>query len=81
MSTAESLRAVKQELPQSQVVATGGIRDGLAVLKAIYSGANMVGLGLPLMKAALQSDEAPTQLMSAIIDELKTAMMISGVRL
>jgi isopentenyl-diphosphate delta-isomerase len=81
MSTAESLLAVKRTLPQAEVVATGGIRDGLTVLKAVHSGAKMAGIGLPLMKAALEHDEAPTQLMSAIIDELKTAMMVSGLQL
>lgn len=79
LSTAESLTSTRSSLPGAGLVATGGIRDGLTVLKAIYSGADMVGIGLPLMKSALDHEDGPTQLMSAIIDELKIAMMVSGI--
>ena len=77
--TAKALRDVREALPEAELVATGGIRDGLTVLKATYTGANMAGIGLPLMRAAMTNDDAPTALMSAMIEELKIAMMCSGL--
>jgi len=77
--TAEAIRTVRSALPQSTLVATGGIRDGLMVLKALYTGANMAGIGLPLMRAATENNEAASKLLSAIIDELKIAKICSGI--
>lgn len=55
--TAYALRAVRKEFKEIPLIATGGIRDGLTVAKACGLGATMVGVGLPLMKAALISEE------------------------
>ena len=52
--TAEAVSALRKELPAAGLIATGGIRDGLTVLKAVHIGANMVGIGLPLMRAAFK---------------------------
>ncbi len=46
------------------LVATGGIRHGLHVAKAVALGATMTGVGLPLFKAALVSDNGRTPLES-----------------
>jgi isopentenyl-diphosphate delta-isomerase len=81
LTTGEALKTVRSALPAAAIIATGGIRDGLTVLKAVYSGADMAGIGLPLMKAAIEHDDAATKLMAAIIDELKIAMMVSGIRI
>ena len=77
--TALALAALRKELPNSTLVATGGIRDGLTVLKAVHTGANMAGIGLPLMRAAIEGPEEPSKLLGAIIEELKIAKMISGL--
>ncbi len=77
--TATALQnACALKLKNTQWVATGGIRDGVTVLKAIYAGATMAGIGLPLFRAALQDDQAPTSELEHIILELKIAMMCSG---
>ena len=77
--TAKALVDLRKALPDASLVATGGIRDGLIACKAIFLGANMVGLGLPLMRAAVTSDGGPTEILSAIIDEYKIAKMCSGL--
>ena len=40
-------------LGRPQLVATGGIRNGLQVAKAVACGATMVGVGLPFLRAVL----------------------------
>ena len=40
----------------------------------------MAGVGLPLFRAALESDEAPQQVLETLVRGLKTAMICSGAR-
>lgn len=77
--TAKALRDLRLALPNSPIIATGGIRDGLTVLKSLHLGANMAGIGLPLMRAAIEGPDHPSKLLGAIIDELKIAKMCSGL--
>lgn len=62
----------------TEIIASGGIRDGLMAAKALALGAHMVGIGLPLFRAALQNDEAPRILLEQMIKELKITMFGSG---
>lgn len=77
--TAKALVDLRAALPKAEIIATGGIRTGLTVLKAIYHGANMAGVGLPLLRAAISHEDAPLELMGAIIDEYKIAKICSGL--
>lgn len=79
ISTAQALAdAQALQLTNVEFVATGGIRDGVTALKALYAGASMAGIGLPLFRAALEDDEGPTRELDRIIRELKIAMMCGG---
>ncbi len=81
LSTRESLESlVALKLQNTEFVATGGIRDGVTILKAIKCGASMAGIGLPLFKAALESEDGPKHELAAIIHELKIAMMCTGLK-
>jgi isopentenyl-diphosphate delta-isomerase len=77
--TATALTQVRAALPKASLIATGGIRDGLTALKATVVGANMVGIGLPLMRAALDHVDGPEQLLGSIITEYKIAKFCSGL--
>jgi len=48
------------------------------VAKALALGANAVGIGLPLLRAALKDDQAPTELLAYFVRGLKIAMLASG---
>ena len=50
--TAFALRDLKKTCPNMELIATGGIRNGIDVAKAIALGASMAGIGLPLFRAA-----------------------------
>ena len=79
ITTAQALAgATALQLKDSEFVATGGMRDGVTVLKSLYSGATMTGIGLPLFRAALDSELGPTRELEHILRELKIAMMCGG---
>lgn len=76
--TACAALALRKKFPDLELVATGGIRDGLTVAKAAALGCRMAGIGLPLLRAALASEDAPFDLLETLTRELKTAMIASG---
>ena len=78
--TAYSLKLVADALPDLQIVATGGVRDGLTVAKAVALGASMAGIGLPLFRAAIDSEEGPAALLGTYARGLKTAMLTTACR-
>ena len=82
-STDESLAVCfqsKQKMSEKvDLIATGGIRNGLQVAKAVAIGATMAGVGLPLFKAAVQPPKGFTA-QEAIEKELsffKNSLLIS----
>ncbi|NRA66588.1 MAG: type 2 isopentenyl-diphosphate Delta-isomerase [Pseudobacteriovorax sp.] len=78
--TAFAVCAARHELPQASLIATGGIRDGLTVAKAVALGANFAGIGLPFLRAALLSEQELHNQMEVYVRGLKIAMIGSGCR-
>jgi isopentenyl-diphosphate delta-isomerase len=76
--TAYSLHALRQAHVTTPLVATGGIRSGLTAAKALALGANMVGIGLPLMQAALESAEQVEAVFLHLLEGLKITMLATG---
>lgn len=78
--TAYSLVALRRRFPEAVLIASGGVRDGLTVAKAVALGAQLVGVALPLMQAALISEEAVVASLETIIRGLKITMLATGSR-
>jgi isopentenyl-diphosphate delta-isomerase len=76
--TEEALIQVREALPDMELVASGGIRTGLDIAKAIALGANVAALGQPLLASALESSDNVVKFLSAIIHELKIVMLCVG---
>jgi isopentenyl-diphosphate delta-isomerase len=63
-----------------QVVASGGLRTGLDVAKAITMGAAMTAMALPVLRPATKSPEEVKSFIEKIVMELKSVMFLLGAR-
>lgn len=78
--TAASIVEVASSVKKAEVVASGGIRTGLDVAKALALGADMAGMARPLLKPATQSASAVTETLKQVGAELRAAMFLTGSR-
>ena len=62
------------------LIATGGVRGGLDAAKALALGAAAVGVGRPLLQAALKGEQACVDWLAAFELELRTAVFLSGIK-
>lgn len=60
------------------IIATGGLRSGLDVARAISIGASCAGMAGRLLPASLEGRDAVAKEVGTIIDELKAAMFLVG---
>jgi isopentenyl-diphosphate Delta-isomerase len=76
--TVDSLTMARQAVPNLPVIASGGIRNGVEVAKAIALGADAVGIGGALLKAATVSTQEVVEYLNEIVKQLRTAMFCIG---
>jgi isopentenyl-diphosphate delta-isomerase len=72
------IAVVEAHIAGLPLIATGGVRTGLDVARALALGATLVGLGFPFLKAASESYEKVCELLERLTRELKVAMQLSG---
>jgi isopentenyl-diphosphate delta-isomerase len=77
--TEEALVQVRGALPDFPIIASGGIRSGLDIARAVALGANIAAIGQPLLEPALKSPEKVINFLSGVIHEIKIAMLCVGV--
>ncbi|MEK7432664.1 MAG: type 2 isopentenyl-diphosphate Delta-isomerase [Cyanobacteriota bacterium] len=78
--TAKSLIEVKENTNNKVIFASGGIKSGIDICKAIILGADAVGIAYPLLEASLESSEAVEEKLKQYIEELKISMFCLGVK-
>lgn len=62
------------------LICSGGVRSGLDVAKALALGADICGIAAPLLKPALKSADAVVERLQLVLNELRTAMLLTGCR-
>lgn len=60
------------------LIASGGIRNGLQAAKAMAIGADFVGMARPLLKPALAGPEHVEKMIARVAEELRVAMLLTG---
>ncbi len=78
IATEEALVSVRQALPDIQLIASGGVRSGVDIAKAIALGADLGAFGQPLLAAALESSAKVVEFIAGVIHELKVSMLCIG---
>ncbi|MFH0907508.1 MAG: type 2 isopentenyl-diphosphate Delta-isomerase [bacterium] len=61
------------------LIASGGIRSGIDMAKALALGASLCGLASPFLQPAMESHEAVIAAIERLRKEFRTAMFLSGV--
>lgn len=77
LPTAECITSVRAVAP-IPLIASGGLRHGLDVAKAIALGANIAGLAFPFLQAAAESEAALYALVEVLIAEITTVLFCTG---
>lgn len=78
LPTAECLNSIRAVAPTIPLIASGGLRNGLDVAKAIALGADLAGLARPFLEAAVESEAAVDELVLVLIAELEIALFCTG---
>jgi len=78
-ATAEAVMTAKKHLREgSCLIASGGIRTGIEMAKALALGANLIAIGLPFLRWASQSLEEIIKGVDKLKRELQVAMWHTG---
>jgi isopentenyl-diphosphate delta-isomerase len=78
--TADAVQNAIKGAPELEIIASGGLRDGIDIAKCIALGAKAGGMAGPFLKAADISIEAVDQLIRELTAQIRIAMLCSGAR-
>jgi isopentenyl-diphosphate Delta-isomerase len=78
LPTADCIQTVRSLSSTLPIIASGGLRNGLDVAKAIGLGADIAGLALPFLQAAAESEEALHELIEILMAEIRTVLFCTG---
>jgi len=75
VSVVEARRSTKLK-----IIASGGIRTGVEMAKAVALGADAVGMARPFLEKAMEGPSALREHIGHILREFRTAMFLAGAR-
>lgn len=76
--TATCIASIREVAPKIPLIASGGLRNGLEVAKALALGADLAGLALPFLQAANESIDATHALVELLIAEISTVLFCTS---
>ncbi|NCC53060.1 MAG: type 2 isopentenyl-diphosphate Delta-isomerase [Spartobacteria bacterium] len=77
--TPVALRAMQPFMDRATIIASGGIRSGIDMVKAMLLGASLCGIARPFLQPAMESPERVIALIEALKQEFVTAMFLLGI--
>ena len=77
--TPEALMALEPYQDRLTLIASGGIRNGIDMAKAIILGADLCGMASPFLAPAVESADAVVAVIKRLEKEFRTAMFLLGV--
>lgn len=80
ISTALALKMAVKSYPNLSFIASGGIRNGIEMVKALILGAKICSISAPFLKAATISAEAVIKEIKNLEKQFKTAMFLLGCK-
>jgi isopentenyl-diphosphate delta-isomerase len=78
ISTADSIRYVREVAPQMTIFASGGLKNGVDGAKCLALGAALFGMAGPFLRAGALSAQASVDEVAVIIGQLRAAMLCVG---
>lgn len=78
LPTAECITSIRAIAPDVPLIASGGLRHGLDIIKALALGADIAGLAMPFLQAAAVSEAAVSDLVEVLIAEMTTVLFCTG---
>lgn len=76
--TADAIQYARKGAPDLEIIASGGIKDGIDIAKSIALGAKVGGLAGRFLKAANESVEEASLLTEELMAQIRIAMLCSG---
>lgn len=76
--TSESITNVRRAAPDLPLIASGGLRSGIDLAKAIALGADVGSMARPFLVAASVGEEAIARLVERVLEELRISMFATG---
>jgi len=78
MPTAAAVAELRQAFPEVPLIASGGVRTGVDMARALALGADLCGIALPFLAAAQTSRETVDALIADLVAGLRIAMFATG---
>ncbi len=78
--TPDSVADVRNACPDTPIIATGGLETGLDAARAFALGADLAGYAGMAFRAAAEGPDEATSALGFVLEELKTALFLTGCR-
>jgi isopentenyl-diphosphate delta-isomerase len=76
--TSQSIANVRHAAPDLPLIASGGLRSGIDLAKAVALGADIGAMARPFLIAAHAGEEAVVRLVERVLEELRICMFATG---
>ena len=78
LTTPEAVLEVRSVDPNVTLIASGGVRTGLDVMRLVALGATIAGMASPVLRAAVESEQTCFDFVSSVIEEIRATMFGTG---